>query len=146
MALTRVQVEGVLIDRVGKVLTAAGLDGTTESGNNPDLNDPIGWAIRTLGHTVGNITAVNDSDLANVSRVDALLDLAELRALENVLNNYTLVDSEVGPRSEDYSDLADRLAKWLPTKRKAVERQHKLALGDEKTAGFRVFGGPGWVA
>lgn len=95
MAPTRAQVENILIRRVGAWLTLVSLDGVTNNGNNLDLNDPIGTALAQLGYSVANITMVASTDLASVSSADvpALLDLAELRALETIGRTYT--DTEV---------------------------------------------------
>lgn len=143
MSLTRAQVEGVLIKRTGQMLAIAGLDGETADGSNADLNDPIGWAVRKLGGSVADVSSVANSDLENIKRVDALFDLGELRVLETILGNYDKVDSTVGPRREEYDDLAQRLLKWLPEKRKQIEHEHDISLGDLKKARFQVWGGPG---
>jgi hypothetical protein len=136
---TRAQVEALLIRRTGKLLLKVGLDGTTVNGSNGDLNDPIGWGLRKLGVTPANPVAVADGDVAQVTRLDALLDLAELRTLENILGNLDLVTAEVGPRKEEFNDLARRLAQMIPRKREQVEAEHDLALGELKPAQFKVF-------
>jgi len=56
MALTRANAEVILIRRVGALLTAADLDGTTVDGTNVDLNDPFASALRQLGHTAVSYT------------------------------------------------------------------------------------------
>ena len=115
MATTRAQVETILIRRAGKWLIAAGLDGTTISGSNVDLNDPLGFAIRACGGTVASIASVADADLATVpdSDLDKLLDIAELRTLESILGNYRLVDAKAGPVEAKASQLADRLERAI---------------------------------
>lgn len=107
MAITRANVEIMLIRRVGKLFSLISLDGSTVDGTNVDLNDPICSALLRLNYTVDSIIAVDDDDIASVSVDDyqALLDLAELRALENWLGNNTLVNFRLGPRSESFSDL-----------------------------------------
>jgi hypothetical protein len=141
MSITRSTAEAILVKRTGKLMTKAGLDGATENGTNVDLNDPIGWALRKAGYLVVDPTAVADADLAPLSpaRLDMLLDLAELRALENILGNLDLVTAEVGRRKEEFNDLAERLADMVKRKRKQIELEHKVTLGELKPASFEVY-------
>jgi len=67
MTITRANVESILIKRVGKLMTAADMDGSTVGGTNADLNDPIGRALRRIGYTTASIIAVADVDIAGVS-------------------------------------------------------------------------------
>ena len=125
MAITRANVESMLIRRVGQLFSLIGLDGTTVDGTNVDLNDPIASALLRLDYAVADITVVADIDLAAVSTDDyqAVLDLAELRALESWLGNNTLVNFRLGPRSESFSDLLKttearvaRLKEYIPVR------------------------------
>lgn len=135
MALTRAQVELVMVKRLSKLLDVAGLSTTTD-GENDDLNDGIGFAVRQLGGTVANITHVGDSDLIGIAvgDYDALLDLAELRTLETIVNQFDKVDIRVGPLSTDYSDWADRAQKRLDAKRAQVLGQYGIG-GSQMEAG-----------
>lgn len=129
MALTRANVETLLIRRVGALLAAVGLDGATVDGTNPDLNDPLGYALLTLGHSVTDLTAVADADLASVAATSfpSLLDYAELRCLESALSSaLVLVDTSVGPRSESLGQMAARLEGRIATKREQVARDYGL--------------------
>lgn len=94
MAATRTSVDTRLLRRVGRWLTAAGLDGATDDGTNVDLADPIAWAIGQTGGTVVDTLAPDDADLATVTSDDQMLDLAEYRLLLNAYQNYTKVDVE----------------------------------------------------
>ncbi|MBN1815320.1 MAG: hypothetical protein JXA14_26045 [Anaerolineae bacterium] len=109
---TRAQVETIIVKRCGPMMTLATMDGMTVDGTNADLNDPIGWSVRALGGTVSNPTSVSAADVATVSSeyLDQLLDLTELRTLRSVLTNLELVDIDVGPRSEKFSQLVERIA------------------------------------
>lgn len=115
MSLTRANVETILVKRCGSLLTAAGLDGSTIDGTNEDANDPIGYALRQLSYTVDDITAVDDADVSSVStsNYDKLLDLAELRMLENIQGNLDEVDITLGPRKEALGQLPARLEKRI---------------------------------
>jgi hypothetical protein len=123
MALTRANIEVLLISRTGQLLTVIGLDGTTVDGTNTDLNDPIGYGIRNSGGTVADFTNVVDSDVTTVaeSDYDQLIDIAELRTLMNIQGNYDLVDTDVGEVTEDWSKLGDTLEKAIDRKQKQVD-------------------------
>jgi hypothetical protein len=131
MAVTRANVEAILVRRLGALLTEAGLDGTTVSGSNLDLSDPIGWAVRKLGGSVANVVSVADADLAGIGAddYDQLFDLAEFRALESVSNHLVQVDLQVGPRSEKFSQLMAAVEGRLARKRKQLEVDYGFGLG-----------------
>ncbi|HMN11834.1 MAG TPA: LytR C-terminal domain-containing protein [Bellilinea sp.] len=131
MAITRAQVDLILIRRCGAMLAAADLDGTTVDGSNYDLADPVASALRNLGFAVSDPTTVTDSDLGAVDSdtLPALLDLAELRTLETVLGNLDEVDIRLGQRDEKFSQLADRLEKRITRLSEKVAREHGLGGG-----------------
>lgn len=130
MAITRPNVEAVIVARCGALLIAAGLDGTTVDGTNASLNDPIGAALRKAGYTVSNIASVANADLAAVvvGDYDKVLDLAELRTLESILGNLDDVDIKLGPRSESLSQLAAMLEKRIDRLQDKVEEEHGIGL------------------
>jgi len=136
MSITRVQIERILISRCGKLLTAAGLDGTTRNGANDDLADPIGAAVRALGLTVADLSAVADTDLAGVTndQIDHLLDVAELRALENIEGNLDQVDITIGPRSESLNQLAKQVRAKIEAKQAAVAAAYGSGVGGLSTS------------
>lgn len=131
MALTRANVEAILIRRVGKLLTAADLNGTTMDGMNADLNDPIGYAVRRLGGTVASVVQVVDADLAGIASddYDQLFDLAELRTLETIAGNLDDVDITLGPRSESLSQLASQVDKRIEKLAEKVQRTYGVDVG-----------------
>lgn len=114
MSITRANIEAILIRRAGKKMTAAGLDGTTITGSNPDLNDPIGSAILDMGYVPSSIATITDTDVSLIgSSISELLDRAELRLLKNIAGNLDLVDITVGPRKESLSQLHDQIIKQI---------------------------------
>jgi hypothetical protein len=123
MALTRANVEVLLIRRTGQMLTVVGLDGTTVDGTNIDLNDPIGYGIRNSGGTTDDFTNVDDDDVGTVAAddYDQLIDIAELRTLMNVQGNYDLVDTDVGEVTEQWSKLGETLEKAIKRKQDQVD-------------------------
>jgi hypothetical protein len=131
MTITRANVEAILVARCGKLLAAADLDGTTIAGTNASLNDPIGWAARQLGYPVANLTAVSDSDLANVTddEVDQLLDLAELRTLQNIEGNLDDVDISANGRDESLGQLVKQVQTRLDRVKAAIEKTYGTGLG-----------------
>jgi hypothetical protein len=131
MPITRANVEIILVRRVGRLMTAASLDGTTISGSNADLNDPICDALLTLGYSVTNITAVVDADVAQVTaaKTKRFLALAELRALENILGNLDLVNIRVGPRAEELHQLAEQVETAIERKKTELKRITALSGG-----------------
>mgnify|MGYP000920921279 FL=1 len=136
MALTRSAVETVVTRRVGSLLEEAGLSAAAP---NPHLADPIAWALRGLGYNVASITDVTDADLLPVgaAHVDALLDLAELRALESVAGNLLAVDVEVGPVSEKRSSLGEHVTGLIADRRKGAQARWGSILAQplEETGG-----------
>ncbi len=114
--MNRADAEAVLIRRCGAVLMAVGLDGTTVTGANADLNDPLWFSLQRLGYGIISISLVADADVEAVALDDQapFLDIAELRTLDTALNAATgLVDITVGPRRESLSQLAARLEKTV---------------------------------
>jgi hypothetical protein len=136
---TRANVEAITVQRIGGMMQVAGMDITTVDGTNTNLNDPIGWSVRKLGGLTLNPTSVTSAEVEAIANEDALLDLVELRTLESILTNYSLVDSKVGPREESYDQLAKRLLILIPQKRAQIESEHDIPLGIAKPAKFKAW-------
>jgi hypothetical protein len=101
---------------------------TATAGTNEDLDDPISTALQRMGITPADITNVQDSDLAGVTNVLQLIELAELRLLENILGNVDAVDVKVGDRSESLSQLAKELRADIDAKTQRIEKEYGLGL------------------
>jgi hypothetical protein len=131
MPLTRAQLESVLISRAGKQLALVGLDGTTIDGTNPALNDPIGEGLRSLSIHPADITAVSDGDLATVADMDIpqLLDVAELRCLESILNNLDSTDEKVMQGEQDWAKFAARLEGTIKRRRDMLTKRYGVDVG-----------------
>lgn len=114
MTVTRANLEAILVQRCGGLLSFAGM-AVTVAGSNASLNDPIGYALRQTGYTVASITAVADADLASldVDDLDQILDVAEFRTLENISGNLDDVDITNGPESEKFSQIGASLEKRM---------------------------------
>ncbi len=122
MAVTRANVETVLVARLGPLMTKAAQDGTTVDGTNADLADPIAWALRVAGYTTADVTDPTTAEVAAAEDdIDEVLALSELRTMENTLGNLDDVDTAVGPRDEKLSQLAAQLAQMIKFKRVVLE-------------------------
>jgi hypothetical protein len=127
MSLTRSQLETVLVRRLGTWLSYVSLT-TTVTGNNTDLADPIAQALLSAGYTVATITTPANSDLSAVTVTDypKLLDLAELRTLETILQAFTDFDTK-GLNYEDRDDqLGQRIEKAIARKRALIQQKYGL--------------------
>lgn len=128
MTITKVAVNSVIDDRCGAFLIEARR--MTGDASKPSIGQCIGWAVRALGYTTASLTDVTDSDLSAVPdiKADALLDLAELRTLQSIETNLTMVTSTTGPVSDQWNDLSKRLADIIPRKQALIMAQHGIAL------------------
>lgn len=128
MALTRANIESILVSRCKKRMEFVGFAVTT-SGNNTDLNDPIFTALQVMGITPANIANVVDSDLATVTDVTKLCDLAELRLLENILGNFDKVTLQAASGTEHFSDAVTALEKLIERKQANIQKKYGVGLG-----------------
>lgn len=121
MALTRSQLEGVLVRRAGKFLEAFDLS-TVVDGTNEDLIDPIAAAMIRAGYSLADYFAPTSAELASVAATDTpkVLDYAELRLLETLAASNTLVDITIGPRKESLSQLQAVLKDAVASKRASI--------------------------
>jgi len=114
MTLTRANAETELVSRAKGKMELVGM-AVTVVGTNADLNGPLSTALRKMGLAPASPITVTDTDLANLTDadIDEYLDRAELRLLENIHRNYTLVDIKSGPQDEKLSQLAAQLEKSI---------------------------------
>jgi hypothetical protein len=96
-----------------------GLDGTTISGSNADLVDPIRYAVRMFGIQLQGTVSVVDADLISIVgwKIEKLLDIGEKRILETCVDRYIYVDSQVDRDLQKY----DQLRKGWETRIAALE-------------------------
>ena len=141
MSLTRANVESILVQRVGAWLTKASL-ATTSAGSNQSLNDPIGYGIRIAGGTVTSYALVADADVATVADadLDKMLDVAELRALENILGNLVLVDAKAGPVEAKSSQFATLLERTINRLRAQLAIRYGIEASATMTTGVITLG------
>jgi len=132
MAITRANLEAILVKRAGKLMTVAGLDGTTVNGTNADLADPIAFSLRQLGVAVAAPGSPTDAEVANASTddTDQLLDVAEIRILQTILNHVLdLVNTEAGQRVDEYSQMAAGIQQRIETKTEEARRLYGWTAG-----------------
>jgi hypothetical protein len=122
---TQADVIGILLRRVGSVMTEVGLDGDTEGGANRSLDSAMVRAYTEMGRTPAAIDEVSDDELGalSVPVVLELVDRSEVHLLaEMATQARRLVDITVGDRSEKLSQLADGL------ERDAAQRRADIAV------------------
>jgi len=143
MPLTRAQAETLLVARCGKLLAAVGLDGTTVDGTNAALTDPLAEALRSLAIAPASPAAVTTQDLAGVAdaSVPQLLDVAELRALETALANWTDPDQVAGQDNrQDLGRLRDSLEKTVARKSERARSLYGYGVDATASAGILTLG------
>lgn len=130
MAITREQLDTIIIRRIGAMLAQCNMDGTTSDGTNADLVDPLRWALKQSGYSTLSILNVTDTDLEDVptTSLDLVLDLFELRCLESASTKLTEVDEVAGPREKKFSQLGRRLKDLIDDKTKLIESEHGIIL------------------
>jgi hypothetical protein len=117
MAITIARTSALMQTRLEPLLVAAGFT----FGADTDLEDAIGYALRELGHSVADAIEPTDAELTAVTNVNHYLDLVELRSLETSHTRLLLkVDLAVGPRRQQYSQIATGLETAITRKRKEL--------------------------
>ena len=127
---TKTVIVTVLANRCGPLMTKAGMTITTLG---DDFNDPVAWAIRKCGYATADVSSPSEAEIAAVPAddMDKLLDLAELRLLENIATNLDDVDVTVGPRSEKLDQLAQRVTAKIARLQARIEATYGLGTGVE---------------
>ena len=129
MALTRAQVELLLLKRAAKRMAFVEMDAVTCDGSNEDLAEPISTALQRMGIAPADITDPQDSDLTAVEDVLQLLDLAEVRLLENIVGNFDMVDLSVGPRRESLGQMVKDMEATISRLNNKIRRDYGLGVG-----------------
>lgn len=131
MAITRGAVETVLIRRTRLWMAESKMDCATVSGNNKDLAEPISWSMRQCGYSVASIADATAAEVATVADTDAdkLLDYAEWRLLNNILQNFALVDVSEGPHSESFNQFRLRLEEAIARKDRYMKATYGTNIG-----------------
>ena len=130
MTITLTQVETLLLKRAAGRMQDAGMDFSTVP-NNVDLVDPIVFALLCIDIIPADPTTLTDSDVSGVADTDLskLLDLAEMRLLENIVGNLALVDITVGPRKEALNQLVDQAEKAIARLSNRIASMYGFGVG-----------------
>lgn len=118
----------ILAGRCGAAITAASLDGRAES----DVwLDPLASAARALGYDLADSTTIDDADVAGLDAdgVEAILAVAEVRALETALANYTKVDQTVALGSQKLGQYRTDLEALIARKSADLMRTYGIGVG-----------------
>jgi hypothetical protein len=128
MPLLVADVQAALAGRCGGLVASAGLDAAPSS---PAWLDPIASSARELNLTLASPLTVVDADLAGVpnGRVSQLVDVAELRALESALGNYSRVTQAVGLGSQALGEVRVGLEAAITRKAKYVAEKYGVGRG-----------------
>ena len=112
-------------------MTKVGLDGTTNNGTNGDLNDPIRRAARQIGVAVADPVTVADADLAGLVdwQVEYLFDVAELRLLESIWENWTEVSQAISLGKIEAQQLADRIETRIEKLEERIRKPYGRNIG-----------------
>lgn len=103
---------------------------TTEGdGDNEHLADPMLWALRMLGYTPASIVMVSESEITAITadHINAFLDLAELRLLENIRGNLTRVSTSLTRELgvvESWGQLLTQIQTLIRDRTDKVENMH----------------------
>lgn len=126
-AIPVLSLQAELAARCGAAFAAVYLDGSATSAV---WLGPLTYAARHLGLPLADPMAVTDDDLAafDTAWLDQLLDVAELRALKNVLGNYTDVDETVALGGQKLSQYRDALVVTIKAKEEAVKTLYGYGL------------------
>lgn len=129
MAITLTLVETLLLKRSAGRMEAAGMDIVTVP-HNQDLLDPVLFALLCMDILPGDPLALTDADLAPIglTNIQELLDLSELRLLENVVGNLALVDISVGPRKENLSQMVEQTEKAIARLNTKIQNVYGLGI------------------
>ena len=154
MNTTVAQIEAVLVGRTSGLLVVAGISSTPAADASPRayLVDPIGYAVRKSGGTTASPFAPTSFDLDTVPAVnlDQLLDLAELRTLDNALGAWTEPDQAKGPLNQKLGRLAEFYLKRADSLRQKIKDVYKVdaevpQIGTDGMGGFSGGSGGGAV-
>ena len=145
MDATIAKLETILIARARGLIKLGDLSETPDADASPRsyLADPIVYAIRKSGGTTADILTPADSDLATVDDEKGLqlLDLAELRLIDNGLGNWTMTDHTEGPVSQKWAAMAQLYFDRAECLREKVKDEFGVGaevtqVGDDGLGGF----------
>jgi hypothetical protein len=144
MAITVASIEAYLVGRNGGQLGACwsevGLDASTIDGTNPDLLGPLAKAARDCGLSMVDFSVLQNADLDSIQSVqyEKLLDMAEYRCLEKVLNNCVDVDQSVAGFSYSFNQFRMGVKERLAEKLAYVKATYGLGVAKLTTGTIRL--------
>lgn len=131
MAFTLTQIQETLVSRLNNLLSEADKSVLDAAVINPDLNDGMSWALRQLGEEPADFTSLITADFAAItfSTLDQVLDYAEYRTLQTLFNSMTAVDVKIGHRTEEFSQLANRVGQAVDKTRTFLRKEYGFGRG-----------------
>ena len=115
--MLRSDAEAYLVSRLGKSLIRVGKDGTTKTGANLDLAQPISYTLCLMGFPVVSLTVPADADLASLAagQFAEFYSRATSATLEALVGWCDEVDEKGGTQSQALSQFAKQLQMQLDT-------------------------------
>jgi hypothetical protein len=144
MPITVATIEAYLVGRNGGQLGACwsevGLDASTIDGTNPDLLGPLAKAARDCSLSMVDFSILQDVDLDSIhsTQYEKLLDMAEYRCLEKVLNNCVKVDEAVSGYSKSFNQFRMGIKERLAEKLAYVKATYGLGVAKLTTGTIRL--------
>lgn len=132
MPLTRATLAGELVDRVGGILSAAGLSVARDATNAPAMIAGRD-ALARVGRVPADPMALADADLSPIpnARVREYVAYATICVLRIALQNCGKVDQQVGTHEQRLSQLRDAIVAAIGDAEDAFEAEFgPLAPGD----------------
>lgn len=129
---TRAAIETAVVARTAGMLSACYISSTpiTDASPRAYMNDPLRTALRDLGYSILDPTAVADADFQSLDPTDEnpLLRVAELRTLESCFGSLDDVAFSQGPEKIAGGELGVRLEKRIEKIRENLKVQYGLGL------------------
>ena len=131
MTFTLAQIQTSLLSRgLEELHTELGWSVVT-TGLNAKLNDAMAWGLNHLGIEPTDFTVLVDDDFSAVTHdtLNELLDSAEYRQLQNIFRALTSVDVKIGHRTEEFSQLANRVGQAIDKMRTYIRKEYGIGRG-----------------
>ncbi len=109
MTGTRAEISDILVGRATGLIVVTGVSADPAADASPRAytDDPIAYAVRKSGGSTASLLAATDAEIAAVEtgKEDQVLDIAELRFLDNLIGRWTKANQSRGPITQSLGDL-----------------------------------------
>lgn len=145
MDATIAEIEDEIVDRTRGLMKLVSLSADPDADASPRayLAGPISYAIRKSGGSTASIRTPVAADLltVDIADLDQLLDIAELRAIDNALGSWMEPDQAEGPQSQKLGALAQFYQARAECLRQKIKDVYKVdadvpSVGTDGLGGF----------